>query len=64
MIDQDELAHRFEHSVEIQIPFLQYRFKHDFRILPICMGMQDEETAIEVGVEIARAIADIGRRLL
>ena len=62
MIDQDELAHRFEHSVEVQIPFLQYRFKHDFRILPICMGMQDEETAIEVGVEIARAIADTGRK--
>ncbi|MGB3907965.1 MAG: MEMO1 family protein [Methanomethylovorans sp.] len=62
MIDQDELAHRFEHSIEVQIPFLQYRFKHDFKILPVCMGMQDEETAIEVGMEIARAITDIGRK--
>ncbi|WP_321417394.1 MEMO1 family protein [uncultured Methanomethylovorans sp.] len=62
IIDQDELAHRFEHSIEVQIPFLQYRFKHDFKIFPICMGMQDEEIAIEVGTEIARAIMDTGRK--
>jgi AmmeMemoRadiSam system protein B len=62
IIDQDELAHRFEHSIEVQIPFLQYRFKHDFKIFPICMGVQDEEIAIEVGTEIARAIMDTGRK--
>ncbi len=62
IIFEDEVAHRFEHSIEVQIPFLQYRFKHDFRILPVCMGMQDEETAIEVGMEIASAIATIGRK--
>jgi len=62
IIDQDELAHRYEHSIEVQIPFLQYRFKHDFKILPICMGMQDEETAIEVGMEIARAVMDTDRK--
>lgn len=62
IICQDEVAHRFEHSIEVQIPFLQYRFKHDFRILPVCMGMQDEEIALEVGMEIARAITAIGRK--
>lgn len=62
IIDYDELAHRFEHSIEVQIPFLQYHFRHDFKILPICMGMQDEETAIEVGMEVARAIRDTGRK--
>lgn len=62
IIDHDELAHRFEHSIEVQIPFLQYRFNHDFKILPICMGMQDEETAIEVGMEITRAVKATGRK--
>lgn len=62
IIDQDELAHRFEHSVEVQIPFLQYRFNHNFRILPICMGMQDEDSAIEVGMEIAKVIRGTGRK--
>lgn len=62
IVDFDELAHRFEHSIEVQIPFLQYRFNHNFKILPICMGMQDEEAAIEVGMEVVRAIIDTGRK--
>lgn len=49
IIDVDEIAHKYEHSIEVQLPFLQYRFGDDFKILPICMGMQDDETAIEVG---------------
>ena len=56
IIDQDEVAHLQEHSIEVQIPFLQTRFQ-DFKILPISMGMQDEETAVEVGEELARPFA-------
>jgi hypothetical protein len=48
IIDSDELAHRQEHSIEVQIPFLQFKFQ-EFMILPISMGLQDEETAVEVG---------------
>ena len=60
IIDQDEVAHLQEHSIEVQIPFLQSRFQ-DFKILPISMGMQDEETAVEVGKELARAIRKLKR---
>lgn len=49
IVDVDEVGHRYEHSIEVQIPFLQYLFGRSLRILPICMGMQDEETAVEVG---------------
>ncbi len=45
----------------MQIPFLQKRFE-DFKILAISMGMQDEETAVEVGEEIARAALKLGRK--
>ncbi|MEM5813053.1 MAG: AmmeMemoRadiSam system protein B [Candidatus Aenigmatarchaeota archaeon] len=38
MIKIDELAHKYEHSLEVQLPFLQYLFK-DFSILPICLSM-------------------------
>lgn len=62
IIDVDELAHRFEHSIEVQLPFLQYTLDHDFEILPICMGLQDEETASEVGHEIVRAVKDAGKK--
>ena len=61
IIDHDEAAHQHEHSIEVQIPFLQRRFE-DFKILAISMGMQDEETAVEVGEEIARAALKLGRK--
>ena len=48
IIDHDETAHLHEHSIEVQIPFLQKRFQ-GFKILPIWMGLQDEQTAVEVG---------------
>ncbi len=35
-------AHTFEHSLEVQIPFLQIVLK-DFKIVPIVMGVQNEE---------------------
>src|SRR5512137_1170978 len=49
IIDQEELAHLHEHSIEVQLPFLQDRFGNSFKILALAMGLQDEETAIEVG---------------
>lgn len=61
IIDHDETAHLHEHSIEVQLPFLQRRFQ-GFKILPICMGLQDEETATEVGREISRAIETLHRR--
>lgn len=43
----DEMAHLKEHSIEIQLPFLQYLYD-DFKIFPICMWQQDgfEELAL------------------
>ena len=63
IIDHDETAHIYEHSIEVQIPFLQRRFS-GFKILPICMGLQDEETAVEVGREIYLAAQKLGRRCI
>jgi len=60
IIEVDESAHLYEHSLEVQIPFLQARFS-DFKILPICMGLQDEETAIEVGEAVGEAAKSLGR---
>jgi len=55
IIDHDETAHLHEHSIEVQIPFLQKRFQ-GFKILPILMGLQDEQTALEVGQELSLAV--------
>ena len=37
-------AHEREHSIEVQLPFLQYRLKKDFKIVPIILGAQSPET--------------------
>jgi AmmeMemoRadiSam system protein B len=60
IIDHDETAHLHEHSIEVQIPFLQKRFQ-GFKILPILMGLQDEQTAVEIGQELSRAIKKLNR---
>lgn len=62
VMDVDETAHRYEHSLEVQVPFLQY-LHHDFNIVPICLGMQDEETVEEVTEEIIQAEKKTGRRI-
>jgi len=52
----DETAHLYEHSVEVQLPFLQYAFgskKDSFKFVPICMMAQDELAAESVGFAIA-----------
>jgi len=54
IVDRDEIAHKYEHSIEVQLPFLQY-ICSNFRIVPVCMGLQDEETAREVAAEILTA---------
>ncbi len=64
IVDLDEMAHRFEHSIEVQIPFLQHVFGSDFKILPICMGLQDEETAIEIGTELSKAAKSSGKKVV
>jgi len=58
IIDLDDQAHLYEHSVEVQLPFLQYVLKAEFEFVPICMMMQDLKTSLEVGKAIGQALKD------
>jgi AmmeMemoRadiSam system protein B len=58
LVDVDDLAHRFEHSIEVQLPFLQYLYGSDFKFVPICFQMQDLNSAVEVGNALAEVLAD------
>jgi MEMO1 family protein len=60
IIDRDEDSHRQEHSIEVQVPFLQYFFR-DFKIVPIAIGMQDYDTVKEVAAELIRALDGYSR---
>jgi AmmeMemoRadiSam system protein B len=54
IVINDPLAHRFEHSIEVQLPFIQY-FSNDVKFVPIAMAAQDYETSKEVADELKRA---------
>ena len=54
-IHEDSVAHLREHSLEVQLPFIQY-FKKKFKIVPIQMLDTRLETCLEVGKAIAAAI--------
>ncbi|MFZ7137587.1 MAG: AmmeMemoRadiSam system protein B [archaeon] len=56
IIDLDYRAHIREHSIEMQLPFLQYLYGSDFKFVPICFMMQDLETSREVGNAVAAAL--------
>jgi len=57
IVDVDESAHRFEHSIEVQLPFLQYLYGSNFKLVPICFLMQDLSSAREVGKATAKVLA-------
>jgi AmmeMemoRadiSam system protein B len=54
----DDTAHAWEHSLEVQLPFLQYIYGSDFKIVPINMLRQDLEVSRDMGQAIASSIKD------
>ena len=56
-IHEDSLAHLREHSLEVQLPFIQY-FKKSFKIVPIQMLDTRLETCLEVGRAVGEAISE------
>lgn len=54
LFSEHEDAHREEHSLEVQLPFLQRRLKHAFRIVPILLGTQSIETCAKLAAELKK----------
>jgi len=59
----DTYAHRFEHSLEVQLPFLQY-LKKDFTFVPIVFAHTSYSKSEMLGNALARAIKKYGKRVL
>lgn len=57
LISLDEYSHDEEHSLEVQLPFLQYTLG-TFRLVPIVMLNQDKDVAKEVGRAIAESVGE------
>lgn len=59
----DEEAHIYEHSVEVQIPFLQHLFK-DIKIVPIVIKLQNNEVSLDLANALYKIITENGVDLL
>ena len=59
-LHEDPVAHQYEHSIEVQLPFLQY-FRSDIKIVPIVLAHANGEIYKEIGRGIAQAIKELGR---
>jgi len=59
----DRSAHRQEHSLEVQLPFIQF-FNSSFSIVPICIGLRSCEDALQLGTELADVVSASGKRVL
>lgn len=52
----DDLAHSSEHSIEVQVPFLQYVYGGAVRLVAISMLRQDLEASGDLGHALAAAL--------
>jgi AmmeMemoRadiSam system protein B len=64
LVEENEQAHLWEHSLEVQLPFIQY-FREDAAIVPLCVSHEAGYGELEaLGRALARAIRDDGREVL
>jgi len=54
----EDFAHIYEHSIEVQLPFIQYVFGGDVSIVPVCMMLQYPRAAEVLGKAVASMIEE------
>lgn len=52
---EDLVAHRFEHSIEVQLPFLVH-MGLKARFVPVCVGQQEHDDAVAIGQVVRDAV--------
>ena len=62
-LEEDFLAQQNEHSIEVQVPFLQY-FRKDVKIVPIVLGFADTSSYQAIGKEIARTVKELNKKVV
>ena len=62
VIEEDFSGIQYEHSLEVQLPFLQFLYGEDFRLVPLSMLRPTPTVSATVGQALAKAAA--GRNVL
>lgn len=58
LLSEDQQAHRYEHALEVQLPFLQV-LRPEFRFVPITVGTSDFQALSALGVAIADVLSNL-----
>lgn len=62
-VKDDALAHLYEHSLEVQLPFLQY-IQPELSLVPLCLSRLSMEEILALGRGLAEAVRHYPRRVL
>ena len=57
-LEEDNAAHRFEHAVEVQLPFMQHIGGADVQFVPITIGTSDFGSLEKLGRAMAKVIQE------
>lgn len=57
IVEDDAVAHQYEHSLEVQVPFIQ-QVNPQARIVPLCLGFGDFNSCLALGAGLAAAIKE------
>lgn len=60
---RDELCHRFEHSIEVELPILHYYFG-EFKFVPIVCQISDIKTYQKVAAQIVSVVKNIKEEVM
>jgi MEMO1 family protein len=63
LLREDSVAHSAEHSLEVQLPFLQV-LRSDFTFVPVALGTVQFESLVEVGEAIGRVLKESNEDVL
>lgn len=63
LVNEDATAHRAEHSLEVQLPFLQH-LKSAFSFVPIVVGTGSYAPLERLGQAVAKTIQEFGKPVL
>ena len=61
--NESPLAHQDEHSLEVQVPFLQV-MRPDVMITPLCLSFLGPDECVHIGTLIANAVKSLGEPVL
>lgn len=65
-LEEDRIAHQNEHSLEVQIPFIQYisrMVKKEIKIVPIVISTLEYDKCLALGKKIAKIAQDLNKKV-